>query len=131
MFIGTISIAYFGYMALQGHESSSEVTYNVYTKVDYNNCSSPFQENPGLKLKFSFKKDTNEVFMTAEFSNGSEKLFEKLENCSVLNSKNWTCGGVRRGPYITPTYNFIDGALVYDKGFTDFGANCDWKFVKQ
>lgn len=133
MLAGALSVAYFGYVAVEGSASPSGATYDFYQKVDYKNCNSPFETNPSFSLKFLFKKETNEIFMTAEFDdNGAKKQqIQKLDNCSVLDSKNWTCGGEWTGGYQSPKYMFIDGAFAYDKGISTLGANCDVRFVKR
>ena len=126
-----MSIAYIGYAKLEG-SSSSAATYDFYTKVDFKNCNSPFEEKPGFSLKFTYKKETNEIFMTAEFSDGkTEKMLNKLDNCSILDAKNWTCGGERIGGSLSPKYMFVDGDFIYAKGIYQADANCDVKIVKR
>lgn len=133
MLAGALSVAYFGYVAVEGSASPAGATYDFYTKVDYKNCNSSFETKPSFSLKFLFKKETNEIFMTAEFDdNGAKKQqIQKLDNCSVLDSKNWTCGGEWTGSFQSPKYMFIDGVFAYDKGFSTIGANCDVRFVKR
>ncbi len=131
MVAGALLVAYLGFSAVEG-SSSSGATYDFYLKEDYNNCYSPFETKPSFSLRFLFKKETNEIFMTSEIDdNGTRKQqIRKLDNCSVLDSKNWTCGGEWIGSYQTPKYMFIDGSFAYDKG-VDGLANCDVKFVKR
>lgn len=131
MFVGAVLVVYFGYAAFGA--SSSGSTYDVYGKIDSKNCNSPFADKPYVSLKFSFKKETNEVFITAVRLDEDEKTqrINKLENCSVLDGKNWTCGGEWTGSYKSPKYMFIDGELSYDEGFNTITANCPRKFVKR
>jgi hypothetical protein len=127
----TISVSYFGYAVIKG--DNLDATYDFYTKVDYKDCNSPFKSKPNFSLKFAFKKDTNDIFMTFELDEDGVKKQEllKLDNCSILDSKNWTCGGDITGGYQSPRYKFIDGIFGYDKGISTFGANCEVKFTKR
>lgn len=131
LIVATISISYFGYAAIKGDDL--DATYDFYTKVDYKDCNSPFKSKPNFSLKFAFKKDTNEIFMTFELDEDGVKKREllKLDNCSILDSKNWTCGGDITGGYQSPRYKFIDGVFGYDRGISTFGANCELKFIKR
>jgi hypothetical protein len=130
---GVLSIAYFGYVKMEEGKSSSNATYDFYDKVDFKNCNSPFESSPSFSLKFLFKKETNEIFMTVEFDEKGVKKQEiqKLDNCSVMDAKNWTCGGEWIGSYKQPKYMFIDGAFSYDIGISSVGSNCDIKVVKR
>jgi hypothetical protein len=82
--------------------------------------------------KFLFKKETNEVFMTIEYDeNGAlKKQISKLENCSILDYKNWSCGGEVTGSYLSPKYMFVDGEFSFANGFSTYSANCSYKIVK-
>lgn len=71
MLAGALSAAYFVYVALDGGTSPSAATYDFYMKEDYKNCNSAFKEKPSFSLKFLFKKETNEIFMTAEMASSS------------------------------------------------------------
>lgn len=129
---GVLSVAYFGYAAVE--RSASDATYDFYSRVDEKNCSSPLKDKPDFSLKFSFKKETNEIFMTTESNDAGvkEQQIHKLNNCSVLDSKNWTCGGNRSdGGYRFSTYMFIDGAFAFERGFFWPPGDCDGKFVKR
>ena len=121
MLAGVVSIAYFGYAAFEG--SSSGATYDVYTRVDYKNCSSPFKEKPFLSMKFSFKKDTNEIFATYELDENGVKRqkIQKLKDCSVLDAKNWTCG----------SDSFFDGTYSYSYTGPVYLEGCAPKVVKR
>jgi hypothetical protein len=131
MLVGGMLVVYLGYAAVGTSPSGS--TYDFYGKIDSKNCNSPFADKPYVSMKFSFKKETNEVFVTAKMLNAEEKtqMIKKLENCSVLDAKNWTCGGEWKGSLLTPKYMFIDGDLSYEEGFNTLTANCPRKFVKR
>jgi hypothetical protein len=133
MLAGALSVAYFGYVAIDAGTSPSAATYDFYFKEDSKNCNSPFEEKAGMSLKFLFKKETNEIFMTSEINNNGTKKqqIQKLDSCSVLDSENWKCGGEWTGNYQSPTYMFINGDFAYDKGFNRVDANCDLRFVKR
>lgn len=132
MLAGAISVVYFGYVALEG--SATDATYDFYERVDYKNCYSPYEEKP-YSLRFAFKKETNEIFMTAEFEdNGVKKQqIQKLEDCSILDGKNWTCGGEYKYSYKTPKYMFVNGTFSYEPGKTSLkdDAMCAPKIVKR
>jgi hypothetical protein len=126
-----ISISFVVYVAIE--KDNLGATYDFYTKADYKNCNSAYESKPSFSLKFMFKKDTNEIFMTAEIEEDGVKKQQllKLDKCNILDSKNWTCGGEWSGSYQSPKYMFIDGAFAYDKGFSTLHANCEVRFVKR
>jgi len=130
IFVGLFFVAYVGYKSLDG--SSSNATYDFYSHADSKNCNSPFEDKPMFSSKFLFKKETNEVFMTIEYDeNGTiKKQISKLENCSILDSKNWSCGGEVTGSYLSPKYMFVDGEFSFANGFSTYSANCSYKIVK-
>jgi hypothetical protein len=130
--IGGTSIAYFGYVAYEGNSSGS--TYDLYSKVDFKNCNSAFAEKPYVSLKFDLKKETNEIFMTGVRLDEKEntKQIKKLENCSVLDAKNWTCGGEWQDTIKKVKHSMIDGELSIDPGFNPFlSERCSIKVVKR
>lgn len=110
--------------------NSSDVTYDVYTKVDYKNCDSPFKENP-LSLKFKYKKETNEIFMASEFINNGTKNQQliSLTNCSIFDENNWSCGGNWTYGFRNITYSLVNGELSYEGG--SLSPNCPVKIVKR
>lgn len=132
MIAGALLVAYFGFSAVGGSSPLSAATYDFYFKTDYKNCNSEFDTKPLFSLKFLFKKETNEIFMTSEVDdNGTRKQqIRKLDNCSVLDPKNWSCGGDWIGRYQSPKYMFIDGEFAYDKG-ADSIPSCEIKIVKR
>lgn len=133
LFGGALSVAYMGYVALNGAAFPSSATYDFYYKVDNTNCNSPFEAKPSYSSKFLFKKETNEVFLTVDYDDNGVKKHEihKLDNCSVLNSKNWTCGGEFIGSMLSPKYMFVDGVFAFDKGISTMHQNCDVRIEKR
>jgi hypothetical protein len=131
IFVSVVFIAYIGYTSLDG--SSSGATYDFYDHTDSKNCNSPFENTPMFSSKFLFKKETNEIFMTMEYDdNGTiKKQITKLGNCSILDSKNWKCGGDISGSYLSPKYMFVDGDFTYDSGVSPYSSNCSYKIVKR
>lgn len=129
--IVAVVIGYIGYVALEGN--SSAATYDFYPKVDYKNCSSEYEKKPLMSSKFLYKKETNEIFMTSDFEvDGVKKQqIKKLENCSVLDSKNWTCGGDWLASTKKPTYMFVDGVFIYEGYVFPDTPNCPYKIVKR
>jgi hypothetical protein len=113
----------------KSNEAKSSVggTYDYYRRVDEKNCDSTFNDKPSYSLEFIFKKITTEVFIKATWREGGEKKQRliKLDNCTVLDSKNWTCGGEWTTTMTTPTYTFINNVLTFDEqtllGFKNCG----------
>lgn len=131
MLAGAISIAYFGYSALQLNTSGAK--FDLYSRVDYKNCNSAFTDTP-ITLKFNYKKETNEIFMTAEFVvDGIKKSqISTLDKCSILDSQNWSCGGEWNGSYRSTKITLVNGELSYDNGTPVLkdDANCPVKIIK-
>jgi hypothetical protein len=129
--IGGAVLAIFGYSTLETNSSSD--TYDIYKREDRKNCNSPFKAKP-ITFKFSYKKDTNEIFRTAEWeADGiSKKHIMKLEDCSILDSKNWTCGGKIETSFINAKYTFIEGVFSFeDLKFINDLPSCPPKIVKR
>ncbi len=132
--VGVVGVvAYLGYMAYE--TSTGDATYDFYERADYKNCYSPYPNEPDYSLKFTFKKETNEIFLTADFKEAGVKKqqFQKMESCSVLNSKNWSCGGEWTGTYQSPKYVYVNGEFSFYKGVSSLkeDANCAPKIVKR
>lgn len=141
--VGAFFIAYFLYdtfgsqssVAMKSIGGSSVATYDFYDRVDYKNCYSPYGDKPDYSLKFTHKKETGEIFVTAEFeADGVKKIdIQKMESCSVLDAKNWSCGGVWVGSMLSPKYVFVNGEFSYNVGISPFkdSGNCTPKIVKR
>jgi hypothetical protein len=131
MMIGGAVITIFGYSVLETNSSSD--TYDMFTREDSKNCNSPFKAKP-FTFTFTYKKDSNEIFKTVDWNEDgiSKKSFMKLENCSILDSKNWTCGGKIETTFINSKYTLIDGIFFYEglKLFNDL-PSCPPKIVKR
>lgn len=111
--------------------TKSNATYDFYERVDKNDCTSTFFTlKPAVSFSFSLKKETSDIFMTAEYETNGMKKHEirKLDNCTVLDSKNWTCGGEWIKSHRLPQYSMVRGEL----SFSDF-TNCtyNYKIVKR
>lgn len=129
---GAISIAYFGYLSFD--KNTSTAVYDLYERMDYRNCNSPFDEKP-VSFKFVYKKETNEIFQTAVFyEDGLKKQqINTLDDCSILDVKNWTCGGKQEITYKTAKYTMVDGEFSYEdfRSSLKDDANCGVKIIKR
>jgi hypothetical protein len=133
-------IAYFFYVSFGSQASvggasiggSSVATYDFYERVDGKNCYSSYGDKPDYSLRFAHKKETGEIFVTAEFDvDGVKKIdIQKMENCSVLDAKNWSCGGVWIGTMLSAKYVFVNGEFSYNAGIMQ-SVNCMPKIVKR
>ena len=118
---------YFGFFALG--LNSTIATYEFYMHDDPNNCNSPLAKTPIL-FKFSYKKETNEMFRTVIYE-GKQDIV-KLENCSILDDKNWRCGGEFVAPFTTEIYSVVDGVISYQHMKTNgIGPICPPKIIKR
>jgi hypothetical protein len=67
-------------------------TYEIYFKKDINNCNSQYEDKPSLLVEINYKKEPQEIFLTyTNLMDNNEKKLVKLNNCEILNEKNWTC----------------------------------------
>jgi hypothetical protein len=126
LLVGFVVVVYFGYSALD--TNSSNATYDFYYRTEIDNCNSPYNTKP-ISFKFSHKKETNEIFRTSDFE--GKKQIDKLDNCAILDSKNWTCGGERNSVFTNEKYTFINGLLSYENIVFDSGPSCPPKIVKR
>jgi hypothetical protein len=107
--------------------------YEFYTREDENNCNSPYKEKPYLTAIFIYKKETSEIFMTieSEIDGRITRDIDVLEKCSVVDARNWRCGGVVAGTYITPKYTFINGEFSYADSYSLGVNSCPVKVVQK
>jgi len=79
---------------------------------------------PTLKAEFVVDKEKNAVFIKMTSLTSDKKGLFKLDNCEILNDKNWKCGGNDKGTGgnidIQATYAMVDGSLSYTSGFMTF-----------
>ena len=129
---GALTVAYFGFVVLEGN--SADAKYDLYSREDYTNCNSPFDESP-TTLQFAYKKETNEIFMTSEYVlKGIKKQdLTTLDNCSVLDVKNWTCGGEWSGGYRSSKFSMVNGEFMNEDltAINKDDANCPVKIVRR
>ncbi len=126
-----LSIAYYGYNLLNGDISKS--SYDLYGNIDPKNCNSPYEKEPFVSLQYAFKGETNEIFVKVEMrSDGKiDKDISKLDNCTVMNERNWSCGGQHSAGNRSPKHTFVDGVFSYDDGYVSGFSNCPSKVVKR
>lgn len=117
---------------------SSDSVYEVYFVEDPKNCNS-FPSHPSATLKPLYKQDTNEVIATFEFLKDGIKNsgLQKLSDCTILDAKNWSCGGTVQGlgyswAFYSPKYSMVNGvfAIENSRGIADPPA-CPTKVVKR
>jgi hypothetical protein len=127
---GFVTIGYLGYYTID--KNSYDATYDFYINVNSSNCNSQYEDKPFFSSKFTLKKETNEIFMAYEIEKDGIKKqqLQKLEHCSVLNDKNWTCGGEWTDSTKSATYMFIDGIFSYE-ATNVLGSICPVKIVKR
>ena len=107
--------------------------YDFFAREDENNCSSPYKTKPYLTVSFIYKKETGEIFMTTE-SKSDEKVtrdIQILDKCSVVDARNWRCGGEVVGAYISPKYIFVDGEFSYVDSYYLGVNSCPVKVVQR
>lgn len=112
---------------------SSENKYDYYAKVNYSSCSSEFEKKPMFSMKFDYRKETNEIFMTLENKvAGEEKIqsIKKLSPCEILDNKNWTCGGDLVGTFFAPKYTLVEGNFSFVDSYSPPNYPCPTKIVK-
>ena len=132
-------VAYLGYLATQSNKemqnNKSIPVYDLYIKGDNQSCSSDFDAKRDATFKFVLKEKTREVLIIGEYydnNNGkSDRSITTLENCNVIDERNWTCGGTVYGSLISDKYTFIDGKFYFQKGNSSLLGKCPVKWVKR
>lgn len=126
--LGAIVVAIFLFISnLSGDK------YEYYSRINEASCSTEFEKHPFFTMKFDFRKETNEIFLTLESKATGEKKVQsikKLSPCQILDSKNWTCGGEFVGPFVAPKYTFVDGHFSYVDSYAPPNTPCPTKIVK-
>ena len=126
--------AYYAYSSFKVDISKS--AYDFYHwRFDERNCNSGTSSEPDYSLKFSHKKETNEIFVTGEFKvKGSiQSSIQKLDNCYIIDSNNWSCGGEWVANFLSPKYTFVNGEFSFTDGLSlsDKQPRCMPKIVKR
>jgi hypothetical protein len=129
-FVIIASIAFITYTAVKGN--SSEATYDIFFITDTKNCNSPYQNTP-TSATFSYKKETDEIFAIYEIAVNDEKKHQliKLDDCSIINKNNWTCGGKIDSGYKSQKFTMVDGDLSFVLGGFLDDTSCPTKIVKR
>lgn len=134
IFIGALSVALLGYLAIDNIPTQSGHTYDLYSRSDYKNCNSPYDAHP-LSMQFSLKNDENKIFVTLEYvQNGVKKKdIQSFDKCVILDAENWSCGGEWMNSYRSEKYALVKGELYFESGsrVLDNDAQCPVKIVKR
>lgn len=134
LFVGALSVVFLGYLAFDNISTKSVHTYDIYSRVDYKNCNSPYNVHP-LSMQFALKNDEKKIFVTLEFiRNGvKEKRIQSFDKCDVLDAQNWSCGGEWTNNYRSEKYTLVKGELYFEPGSVVLpnDAGCPPKIVKR
>lgn len=113
-----LGISFAGLVVLVGafiaYKSLHRETYAVYGVIDPNDCSSPREKTPRLKMRFLVSESDRTVVVRYTLSDG-KKGFSKLDQCTVRDRRNWQCGGTgdpEQG-IVTAKYEMTSGVLSY------------------
>lgn len=141
---GVFVVAIIGYSLYGGDASKpvkvsyadSKKLYDLYSRKNYKDCNSPYNEKPDVTWEFVYKKDSNDIFAKIEYEDDGgvrKKDVIKLESCTIMDENNWSCGGEWTGAYQAPKYSFVNGEFSYNKGVSVLkgDANCTPKIVKR
>lgn len=116
----------------KGISQNKNLVVDFYYHVDSKNCNSPYSDKPELTIEFIYNENNKLIYTKAKDPNTERLELRKLNNCEVIDSKNWYCGGefLSRG-YITGKYQVVDGEFSYDRGVTPESANCPIKTIRR
>jgi len=123
-------IAFITYTAVRGN--SSEATYDIFENIDKKRCYTSFEKTP-ISVSFSYKKETDEIFAIYEIAVDDEKKHQliKLDDCSIINKNNWTCGGNISNEYISEKFTMVNGDLTFEPSGFIYDNRCFPKMVKR
>lgn len=113
----------------------SDHSYDLYIKDDKKSCNLDFNTKPDANLKFTLKQQTNEIYLTfTAYDNSTgqkDTIIQRLENCSVIDQFNWSCGGEIYGNSVSEKYTFVDGIFSYKDSSMKLNGKCPVKWVKR
>jgi len=109
---------------LIGCQKSTQ-NFDFYFREESFDCGLPYKAEP-LRAQYQYKKATNEIF--AIYHVRDEKTIVKLEDCTILDAENWTCGGKFIGDYRDAKTSLVNGELSYSGGSL---SKCPPKIVKR
>ncbi len=110
-----------------------DTIFDFYFHDRLTDCDSPYQQNP-VSIRFLVKNETGEVFRISEVATdqGMYRDLIKLDNCFVIDSKNWTCGGNYDAPVVSDKHSMVKGDLTYTPLFRLGGSGvCQPKIIKR
>ena len=134
LLITVVLLVLIGYYSINNLQySSSRNIYDFYSHVKWDDCESPFKSEPYVSFQFQYKKETNEIFATSErYSDGkTTKEVQSLSSCSIVDSKNWTCGGNWEGIVQKSKFSMVNGEFFYERGFNPVIKTCTPRVVKR
>jgi hypothetical protein len=109
----------------KGISQNKNLVVDFYYHVDSKNCDSPYSDKPELTIEFIYNENNKLIFTKAKDPNTERLELRKLNNCEVVDSKNWYCGGeYLSGGTKNPKYQVVDGKFSYEVGVAPWGLEC-------
>lgn len=132
------SAASFGHIALnpnsdlnQKREFNENMRVALYVKTDPKNCRSEYKDKPTVILEYIVDVEAKKVITKSEVVESHYKKLTTMEDCIVVDKKNWSCGGklISANPsYFTPKTSMIDGSYNYE--ITESDCNPKFEILK-
>ncbi len=93
-----------------------------------------FKSCDGLKWSSSYKlvnnKIINKIYLKFEEGVMEPGDITELDNCTIIDAKNWTCGGhISKYGGTYPKYLLMDGKFSYIKGSNE-RKDCDYSITQ-
>ena len=114
----------------KGISQNKNIVVDFYSPIDPKNCNSPYSDKPEITIEFVFNDSNKSIYTKSKDPNTKRLELRKLNNCEVIDSKNWYCGGeILSGGYSTGKYQVVDGNFSYEAGVAPWTPECPNKTI--
>lgn len=119
LILGAASLGVFKEFFVQGGDIISfnrKKAYDFYVHTNWDDCNSAYKDKPIMTMEFMFNEQSKEIIAKIDYDDDGVKKqdFTRLEPCSVVDGKNWSCGGnILANGSIAAKYILADGEFSY------------------
>jgi hypothetical protein len=105
--------------------SGGNITVDFLYPINSKDCNSPYPDKPTITVEFIYEEKNKSIFAKTNDPNSGKSNLKKFDNCEVIDSKNWYCGGIiLAGGVTTVKYQVVDGKFSYDNGINPYTSMC-------
>ena len=130
----SVSSSYENSSSVTKAPSTSTSSINPFSKQTYtvygcSNSKATSEADCGERVarttvEYIVEKNNNAVFAKGVALKDGSKFIKKLDDCTIIDDKNWTCGGKQKWENgevaVDGVYQMVDGDVTYKNGYFSF-----------